>query len=104
MLCPLFLLVLAKVTREGFLAPVAVTGVGDGCERGYGLVLARVLEELWMSVLASANNLDERKRTKVKAPWPPMLWPVILTLSESSCLKEEKRALGRSSVMYEYML
>jgi hypothetical protein len=52
-LCPLLLLIFAKVTREGFLAPVAVAGIGDGCECGDGLVLARVLQEL--RLVASAH-------------------------------------------------
>lgn len=46
MLCPLLLLVFTEVTREGFLTPVAVAGVGDGSECGDGLVLAGVLQEL----------------------------------------------------------
>lgn len=73
MLCPFLLLVLAKVAREGLLAPVAVAGVGDGCEGGHGLVLARVLEELCAFVLVSVQNQRDEKLTKVKAPWPPML-------------------------------
>lgn len=48
-LCPLLLLVLAEVSGEGFLAPVAVAGVGNWSEGGDRLVLARVLQELQCS-------------------------------------------------------
>ena len=58
MLCPFLLLVFAKVAREGLLAPVAVAGVGDGCERGDGLVLARVLQELRMIGLARVTRRE----------------------------------------------
>lgn len=37
---------LAEIASEGFLAPGAVDGVGDGREGGHGLVFARVFEEL----------------------------------------------------------
>ena len=43
--CPLLLLVVAEVSAECLLAPVAVGGVGDGCECGYRLVLSWILEE-----------------------------------------------------------
>jgi hypothetical protein len=59
-LCPLFLLVFAKVTREGLLTPVAVAGVGDGCECGDGLVLAGVLQELVRIALARVQERGNR--------------------------------------------
>jgi hypothetical protein len=59
-LCPLFFLVFTKVAREGLLAPVAVAGVGDGCECGDGLVLAGVLQELEMVVLARVQERGKR--------------------------------------------
>ena len=46
MLCPLGLVVLAKVAPECFLAPGAIARVGDGGKGGDGFVFARVLEEL----------------------------------------------------------
>jgi hypothetical protein len=65
---PLFLLVFAKVARESLLAPVTIAGVGDGCECGDGLVLAGVLQELRMVMLARAQEVGEKEHTKVKAP------------------------------------
>jgi hypothetical protein len=68
-LCPLLLLIFAKVAREGLLAPVAVAGVGDGCECRDGLVLAGVLQELEMVGLARVKGRENLgKHTKVKAP------------------------------------
>ena len=61
MLCPLLFLVFAEVTREGLLTPVAVAGVGDRCECGNGLVLARVFQELGMVALASVERTRKFK-------------------------------------------
>lgn len=43
---PLGLVSLAKVAPKRLLAPLAIARVGDGRERGHGLVFARVLEKL----------------------------------------------------------
>ena len=45
---PLLLLILSEVSRECFLAPLAVDGVGNRGEGGARLILAGVLEELFM--------------------------------------------------------
>lgn len=55
-LCPLLLLVLAEISRKGFLAPVAVAGIGNWSEGGDRLVLARVLEELCVCVSFSSTD------------------------------------------------
>ncbi len=39
-------IVFAEIAAEGFLAPLAVAGVGDGGEGGNGLVFTWVFEEL----------------------------------------------------------
>jgi hypothetical protein len=49
-LLPLLLLVLAKVSLECLLAPVAVDRVRDWCKCGHGLVHTGVLEELVATV------------------------------------------------------
>lgn len=101
MLGPLGLFVLAKVASEGLLAPLAVARVGDWREGGNGLVFAGVLEELWGIVGSGMHDLSPKEGmlTKVKAPCPPMLCPKTLTLSESTCLKLSKTALGSSEEM-----
>lgn len=103
MFLPLLLLVLSKVSLECFLTPRTVDWVGDRCEGGYGLVFPGVLEEL-IQELVLCPIMSKNVPTSVRAPWPPMLCPVMLTLLESSSLNEEKRASGSSFVMYVYML
>lgn len=53
MLFPLFLLILAEIALERFLAPGGVDRVGDGGECAAGFVFAWVSEEL------HAPNIDQ---------------------------------------------
>lgn len=57
-LAPLLFLILAKVPREGLLAPVAVRGVRNRSERGDGLVLSGVLQELESFALGHVMGRD----------------------------------------------
>lgn len=98
MLFPLLLLILTKVSIESFLTPRAVDGIGDRRKGRDRLVFARVLEELRI-IISIIEKYEGKRQTKVKAPWPPMLWPVMLTLLESSSLNDAKSASGSSLVI-----
>jgi hypothetical protein len=98
---PPLLAVFAEVARKRLLSPGAVARVRDGRKGRTRLVLARVPQELKRS--AESKTID--MRTIVSAPWPPMLWPVMLTLSPSShCGNALNSFSGSSWAMYEYIL
>lgn len=105
-LLPLLLRFIPEVAFERLLAPGRVDGIGDGCKRRDGLVFAGVTEVLSQSISLSSKHCFGRKKekekdplTKVRAPCPPILCPVILTRLPSSCCgNAAKTVLGSSSL------
>lgn len=79
-------------------------GLAIGAKAETDLYLPGFLRNYIDGIGAGMHVILSRVLTRVKAPWPPMLWPVMLTLLESSWSNAEKRASGSSFVMYVYML
>ncbi|EKG11544.1 hypothetical protein MPH_11037 [Macrophomina phaseolina MS6] len=113
---PLFHVLFPEICCESFLAPRTVNGVRNGCERGAGLILSRILQELrerqvskWKAPYAKGERIGScrarlRRHTRVRAPCPPTQSPVTLTRLPSSSSKNPNSFSGSSSVRYVYIL